>query len=161
MINIIHHYNSWLIYIAEGLSISLYIKHCSGQLRPGFHVNCLFLHVGSETHHGPRNALDKSLCISFSSLIHALSEYFVLVEWFLFVSSWQPILETPLKSANVKCQHYSHTSGATFCRPKYFRDSNLTFPRRDSQYLFWFELEMQKNTFLTPPELLTLHATSI
>ena len=90
-----------------------------------------------------------------------LSEYSVLCESSLFVNIWHPISETHFKSGNVKSQHCSHTSGAPICSGRDLRDSDLTFHRRDSEYLLWFELEVQKYPFPTPLALLTLHATTL
>ena len=95
------------------------------------------------------------------SLIYILSAHSVFCECLLLVNIWQPILETHLKSENVNFQHYCTTSGAKICRGNELTDGYLTFPRRDSWYLLWFELELQKHHFPTPLTPLTLHATAL
>ena len=74
---------------------------------------------------------------------------------------WQLIIETHFKSEKVNFQHCSSISGAKICGGKELRDAHLTFQRRDSWYLLWFELELQKHQFPPLPAPLTSHATSL
>ena len=120
-----------------------------------------FLHAGFETHCQLEKALENFLSTSICSSIYLLSVHSVLWECLLTVNICQLVQETHLRSEKAKFQGFSTTSVVQICRGKQLRDGPLNFHRRDSWYLLWFELELQKHHF--PPLLapLTLHATPL